>query len=126
MKSIFIIFLFFNFQSFCQLGIGTTNPDNSARLEINSNNKGLLIPRMTSSQRNAIQVPALGLMIYDTTTDNFWYKSKSGWVKLTPEINLVRYQTGNCTGTPSQNGILCTDTNSSKSYISINGMWKKL
>lgn len=55
-----------------QTGINTTTPDASAALEIKSpaNNKGLLIPRMTTVQKNAIPSPATGLMVYDTTTNS--------------------------------------------------------
>ncbi|MCC3155625.1 hypothetical protein LJ737_00140 [Hymenobacter sp. 15J16-1T3B] len=48
------------------VGIGTTTPDNSAALEVRSDSKGLLLPRLTQQQRNAIQAPATGLLIYQT------------------------------------------------------------
>ncbi len=49
------------------------NPDASAMLDIQSPDKGLLIPRMDSSSRQAILNPAEGLMVYDSTTQSFWY-----------------------------------------------------
>ncbi len=48
------------------VGIGTTKPDASAVLDITSNSKGLLIPRMTLAQRGNIKSPATGLMVYQT------------------------------------------------------------
>ncbi len=64
------------------VGIGTTNPDPTARLDIWDTTRGLLIPRLTTQQRNAIQNPAHTLMIfnidsfclevYDTVTHR-WY-----------------------------------------------------
>lgn len=51
---------------------GAGAPDASAILEVTSgvaNNKGLLLPRMTTAQRNAINTPATALMIYNTTTN---------------------------------------------------------
>ena len=48
--------------------IGGTTPDPSAVLEIQSNNRGLLLSRMTTDQRNAIVSPAAGLLIFNTTT----------------------------------------------------------
>lgn len=48
------------------VGIGTTKPDPSAILDLNSTNKGLLLPRMSQDQRNAISNPAMGLMIFQT------------------------------------------------------------
>jgi hypothetical protein len=46
------------------VGIGTTTPDNSAILEINSTEKGFLMPRMSESQRLKIANPAEGLKVY--------------------------------------------------------------
>ena len=51
------------------VGIGTISPDASAQLDVSSNNKGFLPPRMTSAQRDAITNPAKGLIIYNTTLD---------------------------------------------------------
>ncbi|MDG1810564.1 MAG: FISUMP domain-containing protein [Polaribacter sp.] len=47
-----------------QVGIGTTNPDASAVLDITSTTKGLLLPRMTKAQIEAIANPAEGLLVY--------------------------------------------------------------
>jgi hypothetical protein len=59
-----------------QLGLGTAAPDNSAILDINSTAKGILIPRMNQTQRNAIASPASGLMIYQTdNSPAFYYNS---------------------------------------------------
>ena len=61
-------------------GIGTTTPNASSLLEIKSTTKGLLIPRMTQAQRNAITSPATGLMIYQTNaTPGFYYYGGGGW-----------------------------------------------
>jgi hypothetical protein len=48
------------------VGIGTTTPDASAIMEVNSNSKGFLPPRMTSAQRVAIVSPVAGLLVYQT------------------------------------------------------------
>lgn len=53
-----------------QVSLGTTSPDSSSLLDLNSTSKGLLIPRMTGDQRNLIQSPAKGLMIFNTDTNN--------------------------------------------------------
>lgn len=44
-----------------QVGIGTNNPNASAKLDISSTSKGLLPPRMTTADRDAITTPATGL-----------------------------------------------------------------
>ena len=65
-----------------QVGIGTTTPDASAVLDIqsSSNDKGVLIPRMTQAQRNAISSPATGLMIFQTDGNvGFYFYDGSSW-----------------------------------------------
>ncbi|MCB0792454.1 MAG: tail fiber domain-containing protein [Flavobacteriales bacterium] len=63
-------------------------PDPSALLDIDAaalpatGKRGLLIPRMTTSERVAITSPANGLMVYDTTTGAFWYFDGAQWVQL--------------------------------------------
>lgn len=49
-----------------QVGIGTTEPDTSAVLDVYSTNKGLLIPRLSTSERDIIINPASGLMIFNS------------------------------------------------------------
>lgn len=46
------------------VGIGTTSPEPSAKLEIQSTSQGLLPPRMTVAQRNSIESPVAGLIIW--------------------------------------------------------------
>jgi len=63
------------------VGIGTNLPDNSALLELKSIDKGLLIPRLTTSQRLAITSPAAGLLVYDINYKQFWYFDGIQWVQ---------------------------------------------
>lgn len=56
-----------------QVSIGTVNPDPSALLELFSKNQGVLVPRMTSLERDLIVSPAVGLLIYNTGTSSFNY-----------------------------------------------------
>ena len=64
------------------VGIGTTAPDPSAILDVKSNTKGILLPRTSTTSRNAIVNPAKGLMLYDTTLSAFWYHNGSAWAQL--------------------------------------------
>lgn len=53
-----------------QVGIGTSMPDTSSVLDLYSSNKGLLIPRLNTNERDSIFEPATGLMIYNLMTND--------------------------------------------------------
>ncbi|MEJ5267693.1 MAG: hypothetical protein WHW07_07825 [Bacteroidales bacterium] len=60
-----------------------TNTDASAMLDVSSTNSGVLIPRMTQAQRDAISNPATGLVIYQTNNNpGFYYYDGINWVRL--------------------------------------------
>ena len=63
-----ILILFMTMKTSAQVGINTDNSpaDSSAGLDVKFTDRGVLIPRMTFEQRNAIQNPAEGLMVYCT------------------------------------------------------------
>lgn len=74
--------------TFSQVGIGTTTPDASSALEIESTSRGLLIPRMTEAQRLAITTPANGLLVYETdATPGFWYFDGTNWANFGSDID---------------------------------------
>ena len=62
-----------------QVGIGTTSPDASASLELQSTTKGFLPPRMDSDARNNINSPAEGLTIYNTDEKCLQWYDTNGW-----------------------------------------------
>jgi hypothetical protein len=67
------------------VGINTgSTPAASAKLEITSTNMGMLVPRMTTTQRNAIVSPAHSLLIFNTTTNcyEWWDSIGSTWVNM--------------------------------------------
>lgn len=49
------------------IGIGTTTPVASAKLQVESTTQGFLPPRMTTTERDAIATPAIGLQVFNTT-----------------------------------------------------------
>ncbi len=83
---VFMLLLFCAFTSMAQsenVGIGTTKPDNSALLDLTSNSKGLLIPRMTLAQRANIKSPAVGLMVYQIDFfTGFYFFDGASWKGL--------------------------------------------
>jgi hypothetical protein len=65
------------------LGIGTTSPSASAILDAQSTTKGVRMPNMTTTQKNAIASPAAGLMVFDTTLAKLCVYSGSAWQTIT-------------------------------------------
>ncbi|MBL0005777.1 MAG: hypothetical protein IPP25_00935 [Saprospiraceae bacterium] len=97
------------------VGIGTTDPDTSAILDLSSTNKGFLMPRMSTSQRDAIVSPAVGLQLFNTDdqcVDLYdganWNKNCSGsWTSEGPSIHPTSAQyVGIGTTDPDTNAIL--------------------
>jgi hypothetical protein len=66
MNKIIALLLLITNLSYSQIGIGTIDVDGSSILEVESNNRGFLPPRMTEDQRDLINNPAVGLLIYCT------------------------------------------------------------
>ena len=65
------------------LGIGTTAPNASSLLDVSSTTKGVLLPRMTTTQVNAISSPAEGLTVYNTTLNTLCFYNGTSWQKVT-------------------------------------------
>ena len=62
-------------------------PNANAILDIKSFSKGLLIPRMSSSARSIIP-HTKGLLVYDTTTNSFWYNTGTQWQNMAAAASL--------------------------------------
>ncbi|MCD4735301.1 MAG: tail fiber domain-containing protein [Bacteroidales bacterium] len=75
------ITLFTCYSLTAQLAVTTdgSSADGSAMLDIKSTTKGLLIPRMSTSERDAINPAALGLMVFNTDDNNFYYYDGTAW-----------------------------------------------
>lgn len=115
------------------VGINTTTPHFSAALDIQSTTRGILIPRMSSTERLAIINPATGLMVFDNTTGSFWFRKVSTWTQLM-DFSTAQWEENSTTiwptnasrltiapnGTPGQgrlNVMAETSTTSSKTSI---------
>ncbi len=84
MKKITLLTLaLFSVLSYAQVGINTNTPDSSSALDIESTTGGILIPRLTETQRDAISSPATGLMIYQTDqTTGFYFYDGNAWTRI--------------------------------------------
>ena len=65
------------------LSVGVNTPDASALLDLTSTTKGLLLPRMTTTQINAIATPAAGLTVYNTTLALICFYNGTAWQRVT-------------------------------------------
>ncbi len=109
-----------------QLGIGTSSPDASALVDMTSTELGLLIPRMTTTQRDAIASPATYLLIVNMTTGTYQYYTGSAWqdfgsaislaaVGSSPNANAASFSGGTLTMQPASTsfpGVVTTGTQS--------------
>lgn len=96
-----IILLCLALLSICRVGgqnvaINNTgaSADPKAMLDISSNAKGVLIPRLTQGERDAIAAPPQGLLIFNTSSNSFQYYGTSTWLNIT--------NSGIVTGTPNK------------------------
>ena len=102
-STIFVVFFSIS-KIFCQVGINTQTPNSKALLHISEQNKptdprekkGIIIPRLSESERNAIPSSASenSLMIYITTEDcyNYWNHTESEWKSLCGKLGKANLQ----------------------------------
>jgi hypothetical protein len=137
-KIILIVLLAFPSLFFAQVGIGTTTPDASAKLEVKASNKGFLPPRValtSTSDAATITTPATGLFVYNTATagtspsnvsPGFYYYDGSKWQRIInqqPDATVEFNQ-----ATPTTAGVAFTpNTPASKDYVYVsttdNSQW---
>lgn len=72
----------FIFTTAGQFAIGTTTPAVTSILDLTSTTLGVLLPRMTTTQKNAISSPANGLLLYDNTLNKLSVYESSAWKTL--------------------------------------------
>ncbi len=87
----------------------------SAILDASSTNKGLLIPRMSKAQKNAIPTPAAGLLLYQNTPDSIGFHYYDGtkwlWLAASNSIDTIAWKTTGNTGTTLTNHFIGTKDN---------------
>lgn len=111
-----------------QVGVNATgaDPDASAMLDVSSTDKGMLIPRMSTAQRDAISSPATGLMVFVTDDSSFYYFNGTAWAGLgagtssifsdadgdtniqveeSPDEDIIRFTAGNVEAMEIKSGL---------------------
>lgn len=92
------------------IGAGSPTAHASAALDVQSTTQGMLVPRMTTAQRTTIASPAAGLLVFDTTLNQFWFHNGSSWQPLLFGVSGPGWSTtGNAGTDPAVNFIGTTD-----------------
>ena len=112
------------FPSSGSVGIGTTTPNAAAILDVTSTTQGVLIPRMTSTQKNAIVSPPTGLLIFQTnSTSGLYFYNGSAWTAVAKGANK---SLSNLSAPTSINADLLPDGNLIRSLGSTSLRWNQL
>jgi trimeric autotransporter adhesin len=124
MKSLFLILLsFFVLISLKaqNVGIGTNNPNSSSMLEINSSNKGIIIPRinlLNETDVTTVATPGVSLLLFNTNNalpdgQGYYYWNGTRWIKLLVRNSLSSYTWGlsGNTGTDADSNFIGTADN---------------
>ena len=137
-KNIILALLLLPTMFFAQVGIGTTTPDASAKLDVTSTNKGFLPPRValtSTSDAVTITTPATGLFVYNTTTagtspsnvtPGLYYYDGSKWQRVINQQPDATVEFDKAT--PTTSGVVFTpNTPASKDYVYVsstdNSQW---
>lgn len=107
-KTLFFLLLCLATIAQAQVGIGTETPNASAILDVSSTTRGLLLPRMTTIQRDAIASPSAGLVIFNTTSNCLNMFTGVIWNELCGTATQGLIATLSCT--PTDNGTLTANT----------------
>ncbi len=107
------------------VGINTSSPNSNSVLDIVSgnNNKGILVPRLTEAQRNAITINPTsddGLTIFNTTEDcyNYWSLSDNEWKSVCGQIGKSVF-TIDCSNTKAMGAYVQTKELTASNYLSV-------
>lgn len=110
-----------------QVGFNNPNPDASSIVDLTAIDKGLLIPRLTKPQREAIASPGRSLLVFDTSDGKFYFYDGGQWYALNEWVKNANTShvssTGNViiNGNASITGSSSTTGNISGGSISIPG-----
>lgn len=85
---ILLVVLCFSIDTTAQVGIGTATPNSNAMLDVESNTKGILPPRMTTIEKDALGVlltgsgDGVGMFVFDTDLGEYSFWNGTEWLKI--------------------------------------------
>ena len=119
-----LLLLLITFSAFGQVGINTSNPQ--AVFDIYSTTSGVLIPRLTTVQKNLIQNPVISMLVFDSDLNIFnyyngdtWQSLSSGFVPLSGTSEPI---SGDLELTESDKNIWIKGNNYPENYYSLSFM----
>lgn len=120
MRKIIFIAMLISQSIIAQVGIGTTSPDSKSILDVHGTDKGILIPRLTSGQMNAIASPPQSLMIFNTDVNLYYYYSTSSnsWMPVNVG-SIVNVASTSYTLSANDNGRILDFTSSSTITLNV-------
>lgn len=105
-----------------QVGIGTTAPNSKSILDIHGTDKGILIPRLTTAQMNAIASPPQSLMVFNVDVNLYYYYSTSSSSWMPVNVGSIKTITGNTyTLSEDDNGRILDFTSNSSIVLNVPG-----
>jgi microcystin-dependent protein len=94
-----------------QVGFNNPNPHPSSILDLTANNKGLLIPRLTTAERDALTASAaVGLLVYDTSLSGFYFFNAGQWFALNEFVKTAVSNDVSLSGNMSISGTISGNT----------------
>jgi len=87
-----VILSLYSLNIYAQVGIGTTSPDPASLLDISSTNQGVLLPRMTTAQMQAITDPVKGLTVFNNESNSYYFYNGGSWEELAGAVKRDNYK----------------------------------
>jgi hypothetical protein len=120
---IFILAAMSFLTAIAQVGINTKNPNPHTALDVVSTDKGILIPRLTEEQRDALTLgeAANSLMIFNTTENcyNFWKNEEQEWKSLCGKMGKAEFDPIACNSITVHGTYVQGSNMESSNYLSI-------
>ena len=98
----------------------TYTADPSAMLDVKSINKGVLLPRLTTVQRNLVSNPATGLLVFDTNENTYYFYNGTAWVNVSSGAQVWN-QTGSQVHLADPSNNVGVGTSNPQNKLSVKG-----
>jgi microcystin-dependent protein len=106
---------------YAQVGFNNPNPDPSSILDLTAVDKGFLVPRLTTPQREAIATPGRSLLVFDSTEGRFYFYDGGQWYALNEWVRAAGSNNVSLNGNATLTGAVnASSLNSSGNVTGVN------